>query len=123
MQTDDQSETAAILPRFRDFLESRRISRAKVSVYLGLHPNTFGRLNDGSWHPRLDTVLKIERFLREFASRPFVASGRGWTLAYSGSERTWLIERRGAATLGPFADPDTAIAAACALHDGAHTVN
>lgn len=104
---------AELLPRLRRMLAERGVARSRVCTYLGLHENTFQRLSDPSWHPRLDTIMKIASFLAEYESKPIPPlAGSGWALSHKDGH--WTIDRTGNDSwvpLGPFDTPEAAIAA------------
>lgn len=110
------SQTGDLVPRLNRLLRERGISRSQVCLYLGLHTNTLQRIHDPAWHPRLDTLLKIEGFLNRFEHAPFVTSGAGWALSHTGHNGFWQIQRHGDNALGPFHDADEALAAGAAIN-------
>lgn len=114
------SRTGDLLPLLRRLVkEGERFNRASICRYMGMHVNTLQRLNDLSWHPRLDTLQKIETFLDRANDPAFRLEGAGWRLDYQAD--AWWVER-GAKLQprGPFDDPDTALLSGEAFEQETH---
>lgn len=107
---------STLVPRLRHMARERELGLATICHYCGLSSNSLQRLSDPTWNPRLDTVVALEKFLTAFEGAPDRRlSGEGWSLAYAAAHGEWSIYRRGLTALGPFDDPEAALAAALLL--------
>lgn len=54
-----------ILSRIRDFAAERKLRPTTLARMAGLHPNALRDMNKADWHPRFDTVEKLEKVMED----------------------------------------------------------
>ncbi len=90
------------------------ISLAGMAKAAGLHPNSFNRLYDPKWRPRLDTLRKIRDWLetgqpaRSDTIEEFPLAGEGWRIIHD-RDGWYLCTDEGAT--GPFSALRNAVSA------------
>lgn len=81
------------LARVRQVIDDTGMSLASVARASFLHPNSLNRLRDPNWHPRSDTLGKLDAWLARGDEEPLMElplSGSGWRIVFD-ADGAWLL--------------------------------